>query len=68
MGKYICLGLIALPICPHNSTSKIIDSSLFISNLSRLSTIVAHSQSLNQITFARDDQTEECLRRGNCKN
>jgi len=68
MGSYICIGLIALPVCPHNSISKTTDSSLFIANLSRLSTIAAHSQSLNQITFARDDQTEECLRRGNCKN
>lgn len=74
MNKKIYMGLIILPVYISNSTLGLIISILLASQYT-FPMIITHSTLVNNANFlpdlkricARDDQTEDCLRSGNCK-
>jgi hypothetical protein len=56
---YICL--VILPVCLYNPPSKNINTGIF----PQATTPFPVSA---KVIFARDDQTEDCLRTGGCKD
>ncbi len=74
MNKKIYMGLIILPVYISNSTLGLIISILLVSQYICI-VIITHNALVTHANFlpdwkricARDDQTEDCLRSGNCK-
>lgn len=68
MNKQICISLVVLPVYLHNPASKMISNGLLLSTRLILPLSITHVHFSPKVIFARDDQTEDCLRTGGCKN
>lgn len=75
MNRTIYLGLIVLGVYLYNSFWGILSSNLLASHYAMPiafshNTAVNHANSVTEleIIYGRDEQTEECLRSGNCKD
>ncbi|MEH2239621.1 hypothetical protein [Nostoc sp.] len=75
MNRTICIGLMALPIYLYNAelgNTYSSDVSIVENQLSRITALIVYSTNTQshfpwQIS-ARDDQTEDCLRAGTCRD
>jgi hypothetical protein len=76
MNRKICIGLMALPVYLYNaqlSTTYNSDVSIVENQLSIITALVVYSTNSQLDRFpwqmsARDDQTEDCLRAGTCRD
>ncbi|MEH2254165.1 hypothetical protein [Nostoc sp.] len=76
MNRTICIGLMALPIYLYNAelgNTCSSDVAIVENQLSRITALVVYSTNTQSHKFpwqisARDDQTEDCLRAGTCRD
>ena len=73
MNRIICIGLMALPVYLHKGTPSFVSSSDAVMVKNDVTTFITYSINAQapmppwQIS-ARDDQAEDCLRLGICKD
>jgi hypothetical protein len=68
MNKQICMSLMILPICLYSSTPKMTNIGLLLFRPAIFSQTVTPLHFSPTVLSSRDDQTEDCLRTGGCKD